>query len=300
LVRLLRPVLPGGHPPAGGHALVVFDELEQAIGVGPERVERALDVMATLLGRLRAALEEPPARGGGVRVGVLLCGALHPLMWAPLSPLAGGSLMSALQRVVVSRLDDEAAAMMMRGLGARQGIRFTEEALELIIREAQGIPLLVRRLGSSVLELYDPERARQGSLGAVEVGREGAAAAVRREEDEGAPLRVWVESEIGDPSSPAGQVLRHLAVAGRAEAATLRELARAEVARQLELSGAVARLGPRERAGRAEEAGSAVLQLLAETGWCSRRETSPALSATFCPTACCAASSAGPGQGRSS
>lgn len=249
----------------GGYAVVIFDELEQAIGVGAGRVERALDVLATVLGRLRTALGEPSRAGPG-RVGVLLCGAIHPLLWSPLAPLASGSLMSALPRVVVNRLDDDAAASMMRGLGARQGIRFTEEALELMIREAQGIPLLVRRLGSSVLELYDPERARQGGLGAVEVGLEGAAAAVRREEDEGAPLRVWVDSEIGDPQSPAGRVLRRLAADGTSNAAVLRELARAETRRQLEASGAVASLPPSELDRRAEEAGSTVLQLLTETG----------------------------------
>ena len=249
----------------GGYAVVIFDELEQAIGVGAGRVERALDVLATVLGRLRTALGEPSRAGPG-RVGVLLCGAIHPLLWSPLAPLAGGSLMSALPRVVVNRLDDDAAASMMRGLGARQGIRFTEEALELMIREAQGIPLLVRRLGSSVLELYDPERARQGGLGAVEVGLEGAAAAVRREEDEGAPLRVWVDSEIGDPQSPAGRVLRRLAAEGTASATELRELARVETRRQLEASGALASLPPSELDRRAEEASSTVLQLLTETG----------------------------------
>jgi hypothetical protein len=174
--------------------------------------------------------------------------------------------MSALPRVVVNRLDDDAAAAMMRGLGARQGIRFTEEALELMIREAQGIPLLVRRLGSSVLELYDPERARQGGLGAVEVGLEGALAAVRREEDEGAPLRVWVESEIGDSQSPAGRVLRRLAADGAGSADVLRALARTETRRHLEASGAVASLPPAELDRRAEEAGSTILQLLTETG----------------------------------
>lgn len=247
----------------GAHAVVIFDELEQAIGVGPGKVERALEVLATVLGRLRAALGEPSRAGQG-RVGVLLCGAIHPLLWSPLRPLAGGSLMSALPRVVVNRLDDDAAAAMMRGLGARQGIRFTEEALELMIREAQGIPLLVRRLGSSVLELYDPERARQGGLGAVEVGLEGALAAVRREEDEGAPLRVWVDSEIGDPQSPAGRVLRRLAADGEASADALRELARTETRRHLSASGAVTSESELDR--RAEEAGSTILQLLTETG----------------------------------
>jgi hypothetical protein len=155
---------------------------------------------------------------------------------------------------------------MMRGLGARQGIRFTDEALEVMIREAQGIPLLVRRLGSSVLELYDPERARQGSLGAVEVGKEGALAAVRREEDEGAPLRVWVDSEIGDLRSPAGRVLRKLAAEPSVSAGALRKLATEETARQLEASGMRDLFPEAELADRAEEAGSAVLQLLTETG----------------------------------
>jgi len=254
----------GGAGARGGHAIIIFDELEQAIGTAPGRVDLALDVLATVLGRLRTALGTPTA--GSTRVGVLLCGAIHPFLWSPLTPLAGGTLMSALPRLVVPRLDDDAAAMMMRGLGARQGIRFTEEALELMIREAQGIPLLVRRLGSSVLELYDPERARQGGLGAVEVGREGALAAVKREEDEGAPLRVWVESEIGDWHSPAGQVLRRLARSGQVAAPALREVARDETLRQLRLSGLAALLDERELARRADEAGSATLQLLVETG----------------------------------
>jgi len=248
----------------GGHALIIFDELEQAIGAAPGRVDHALDVLATVMGRLRAALGTPAP--GANRIGVLLCGAIHPFLWSPLAPLAGGTLMSALPRLVVPRLDDDAAAAMMRGLGARQGIRFTEEALEVIIREAQGIPLLVRRLGSSVLELYDPERARQGSLGAVEVGREGALAAVRREEDEGAPLRVWVESEIGDVHSPAGQVLRRLAAKGEAPAASLREVARTETHKQLRASASAGALDERDLARRAEEAAAATLQLLVETG----------------------------------
>ncbi len=246
-------------------ALIVLDEIEQAIGVGPERVQRALDVLAVVLGRLRAALGDEGGQSG-TKPGLIICGAIHPLLWAPLPLFAGQSILGAFTRVCVPCLKEEAAFSMMRGLGARQGIRFTEAALEVIVREAHGIPLLVRRIGSSLLELYDPERARQGSLGAVEVGQEGARAAVKREEEEGSPLRVWVESEIGDAHNPAGALLRHLAREGADSAASLRAMATRLSLDQFAQSGIERLLSAAELRRRAEEAGSVTLQMLAETG----------------------------------
>jgi hypothetical protein len=203
---------------------------------------------------------------GGDKVGVLFCSALHPLLWAPLSTLSNQSLLGAFPSVFVPRLPQEAAQAMMRGLGARQGIRFTDAALDLIIREAQGIPILVRRMGSAVLELYDPERARQGSLGAVEIGIEGASAAIRREEEDGAPLRVWVESEIGDAHNPAGVLLRALAVAGRMPVGDLRRTAAQVTKEQFVDSGIAALLSPEETARRAAEAAGYIVRMLGEIG----------------------------------
>jgi hypothetical protein len=246
--------------------LLILDELEQAIGAGPERLGRALDALAVVLGRLRGALQGPVAPTDGARVGLLLCSALHPALWAPLATLAHQSLMGALEHVSVPCLSTEAAESMMRGLGARQGIRFSDEALALIVAEAQGVPLLVRRLGSSVLELYDPERARSGALGAVNVGVEGAAAAVRREAEEGSPLRVWVESEIADPESIAGLVLRRLAKSERVATAELRELVKARVLAQFAATGIAATLTPEEAARRAAEAAGVLVRLVGDTG----------------------------------
>lgn len=254
---------------AGGRApsvLLVLDEIEQAIGVGPERLGRALDVLSILIGRLRNSLVDSVNPPAGARIGLLLCSALHPLLWAPLSTLAHQSIMGSFQHVCVPRLPTEAALAMMRGLGARQGIRFTDAALEHIVREALGVPLLVRRIGSSVLELYDPERARQGSLGAVEIGIEGASAAVRREEEEGSPLRVWVESEIADTHSPAGVLLRRLAREGQVATATLRAIAAEVVVEQFERTGIAAALSPDEVARRSQEAASVFVRLLGDTG----------------------------------
>ncbi len=244
--------------------LIVLDEVEQAIGVAPARLAAALDVLSVLIGRLRSAFADPLP--GGPRAGVILCGALHPLLWAPVPALAGQSLLGAFQGVFVPRLPDDAARAMMRGLGARQGIRFTEPALELVIREAHGIALLVRRLGSAVLELYDPERARQGSLGAVEIGIEGATAAVKREEEEGSPSRVWIESEIGDAQSPAGLLLRRLARDGEVTTAALRALAAELLTRQFAATGIAALLPPDELERRIGEAAATTVRMLAETG----------------------------------
>ncbi|MDX2024589.1 MAG: hypothetical protein SF187_30385 [Deltaproteobacteria bacterium] len=253
----------GGRPVT---LLLILDEVEQAIGVGPQRIANALDVVSVLVGRLRAVLNNAQLSQGGDKVGVLFCSALHPLLWAPLSTLSNQSLLGAFPSVFVPRLPQEAAQAMMRGLGARQGVRFTDAALDLIIREAQGIPILVRRMGSAVLELYDPERARQGSLGAVEIGIEGASAAVRREEEDGAPLRVWVESEIGDAHNPAGVLLRALAVAGRMPVEDLRRTAAQVTKEQFVDSGIAALLSPEETARRAAEAAGYIVRMLGEIG----------------------------------
>ncbi len=252
----------------GGRApsfLVIFDEVEQALGVGPHRMAHALDVLSVLIGRLRACLVESLAPSG-CRFGVAFCGAVHPLLWAPIATLGRQSLVGAFQSVFVPRLPDDAAYAMMRGLGARQGIRFTEAALEVIVRETAAIPILARRVGSSVLELYDPERARQGGLGAVEIGVEGASAAVEREEEPGSPLRVWVESEIADHQSPVGTILRRAAAAGRVATDELRQLAVAETRAHLATSGIAALLGPDELERRSQEAAGFIIRMLTEIG----------------------------------
>jgi hypothetical protein len=261
-VTAVRNADGGRTPPA---FLLIIDEVEQALGVGPDRIGHSLDVLSTLVGRLRACLFESLAPSG-CRFGVVFCGAAHPLLWAPLATLGGQSLMGAFQSVVVPRLPDEPARAMMRSLGARQGIRFTDEALEVIVRETSGIPILARRVGSAVLELYDPERAQHGGLGAVEIGVEGARASVRREEDPGAPLRVWVESEIGDPRSPAGAILRRLAVRGSAATASLLAVARDVVQADLTTAGVGRLIDPGELHRRSEEASAFVLRMLVEVG----------------------------------
>lgn len=154
----------------------------------------------------------------------------------------------------------------MRGLGSRQGIRFTNEALDYIIAESQGVPLLLRRIGTSVLELYDADRARQGALGAVQIGIEGAREAIDREEREGSPLRVWVESEIAEPTGPAGAMLRRLAIEESVGADVLRAIAEKHVLAQFESSGIAEHLPPDEVKRRAEEAASVMLRMLGETG----------------------------------
>ncbi len=244
--------------------LLIFDELEQALAVPAERLPRALEVLSVLVGRLRSASADPGS--SAARIGVVLCGTMHPLLWAPMPALAGQSLLGSLETVFLPGLPDDAAQAMMRGLGARQGIRFTDEALQLVVREAQGIALLVRRIGSSVLELYDPERARQGGLGALEIGIEGATAAVAREEEEGSPLRVWVESEIADAQTPTGKLLRALAREGRMEAGELRRQAAALVEREFQASGIDRLLTGEERRRRLLEAAAVTVRLLGETG----------------------------------
>jgi hypothetical protein len=271
LTRVIRELCSACAPFAEGRRpppmLLVIDELEQALGMeGSSRAGQALDVLAILLGRLRNALGESPSEGGAASVGVLLCGALHPLLWAPLRTLGQQSIMGAFPSLCVPCLSPEAASSMMRGLGGRQGIRFTDEALDFIVGQSQGVPLLLRRIGTSVLELYDPDHARQGSLGAVNVGIEGAREAVAREEREGSPLRVWVESEIAEPAGPAGAVLRALAAGGPMKVAALRGIAERGVLAQFASSGVMESLTAEEVQRRSQEAGSVLLRLIGETG----------------------------------
>jgi hypothetical protein len=246
--------------------LLVLDEVEQVLSVGPDRLGHVLDVLAILLGRLRNAVGDSPHPEGQSPVSILMCSALHELLWAPLRTLGQQSIMGAFPSICVPCLAPEAASAMMRGLGARQGIRFTDDALATVVRETQGVPLLLRRVGTSLLELYDAEHARQGSLGAVQIGIEGAREAVEREEREGSPLRVWVESEIAEPTSTTGVMLRRLARDGRVSVAALREMAEAHVVAQFESTGVTRHLSAEETRRRAQEAASVMLRLLAETG----------------------------------
>jgi hypothetical protein len=258
--RALTELERGKTPPV----LLVLDEIEQAIGATKE-LNRALDVFAILVGRLRNSLPGT-ADERGQRVGVLFCSALHPLLWSPLGTLAHQSLVGCFEYVSVPCLPEDAAISMMRGLGARQGVRFTDAAIERLVRESQGVPLLVRRLGSAVLELYDSERAREGALGAVEVGVEGVRAAIEREETEGSPLRVWIESEIAEPSSPGGAVLRYLARSELVRATELRAIAAQAFRRQFERTGVALALTPEESLRRAQEASAVVIRMLGECG----------------------------------
>ena len=253
----------GGRPPP---LLIVLDEIEQVLAVGPARLGHVLDVLSILFGRLRNAIGEVPHADAGSPIGVLLASALHPLLWAPLRTLGQQSIMGAFPSICVPCLPEEAASSMMRGLGARQGIRFSEEALTLVIRESQGVPLLLRRLGTSILELYDADRARQGALGAVQVGIEAAREAVAREERKGSPLRVWVESEIADPAGAGGALLRRLATNGRVSTVALRGIAETMVREQFRSSGIGAHLPEQELGRRAEEAASVIVRLLGESG----------------------------------
>lgn len=246
--------------------LVVLDEIEQALAVSPEGLGRALDVLSIVIGRLKSAVGDVAMPDGGTPIGVFLASALHPLLWAPLRTLAHQSMMSAFQRVCVPCLGEEAASTMLRSLGARQGIRFTDAALAKVVEASQGIPLLLRRIGASVLELYDPERARQGGLGAVEIGVEGASEAIEREESEGAPARVWIEGEIAPRGTVAGAVLRRLAGADVVSARELRALVEDLIRRDFTSSGVFATLDADELARRAEEAAHVTLSLLDETG----------------------------------
>ncbi len=262
LSRALRAVQ-GGRPVT---MLVILDEIEQALAVGPDRIGQALDVLAIVLGRLKNAVGDAALPDGSSPIGVFLASALHPLLWAPLRTLAHQSIMGSFPRVCVPCLSTEAASTMMRSLGARQGIRFNDSALERIIEESQGVPLLLRAMGSSVLELYDPERARQGSLGALEIGIEGATEAIEREAREGSPIRVWIETEMCPHKSVAGTLLRRLAGEERVSADALRDLAKRMIVEDFARTGIDRRLDPEETTRRAEEAASVMLHLLGETG----------------------------------
>lgn len=252
-----------GRPPP---FLIVLDEVEQVLAVGPTKLAHALDVLAIVIGRLKSAVGDAAISEGGSPIGVLLGSAVHPLLWAPLRTLANQSIMGSFQRVCVPCLGEDAATTMMRSLGARQGIRFSDAALARIVEDSQGVPLLLRRIGASVLELYDPERARQGSLGAVEVGIEGATEAIEREAREGSPVRVWVESEIAARGTVAGVLLRRLAREEKVSAVELRVLAKSMIAEDFVRTGIDRTLAPEELERRAEEAAHVMLQLLDETG----------------------------------
>ncbi|MDP2273250.1 MAG: ATP-binding protein [Archangium sp.] len=245
--------------------MLVLDEVEQLLSAPPEKLGRALEVLATLTGRLRSAFSEPTSPHSGSTASVVLCAALHPLLWAPLSTLGGQSLMGSFPSICVPALDDDAAFSMMRGLGSRQGIRFEDDALGALVKASHGVPLLLRRLGTSVLELYDADRARQGSLGAVRIGIEGALEAIRREEAPGSPLRVWVESEIAQADSSAGVLLRALADGNRVPVASLQRLVETQVMERFTVTGLTAHLAPAELKRRAQEAASVMVRLLAES-----------------------------------
>ncbi len=246
-------------------AIIVLDEVEQGLAASAANARRALEALEIVVGRLRAALGDARS-SGDLRVGVVLCAAIHPLLWAPLATLTGQSLIGAFASVTVPTLSPEAAQAMMHSLGAGHGIRFTPEALDLIIREANGIPLLARRLGSAVLELFDRERALHGGLGALEIGLEGARAAVRRECDEGSPSRVWITSEIGDPRSVVGSLLREAARRGEIATADLEQLASDLTRERLAEPELEALLQADERAQRAREAGGVIVRILQESG----------------------------------
>lgn len=258
--RALSEKTGGKAPPL----LIILDEIEQAIGASKE-LNHALDVFAILVGRLRNSLPGNSTTSGD-RVGVIFASALHPLLWSPLVTLAHQSLIGSFQYVSVPSLPEEATAAMMRGLGARQGIRFQDDALDLLVTQSQGVPLLARRLGTAVLELYDADRARQGALGAVEIGVEGVRAALEREEAEGSPLRVWIESEIAEPQSPGGVILRRLAREEKVGAAALRQLATDAFRQQFEITGVALALTQEESQRRAQEAAVVTIRLLGDSG----------------------------------
>ena len=246
--------------------LIVLDEIEQVLGVGPDKLSHALDVLAIIVGRLKSAVGDLSGGGRQSPVAVFLASALHPLLWAPLRTLANQSIMGSFPRVCVPALSEEAATSMMRSLGARQGIRFNDAALARIVTETQGIPLLLRRIGSSILELYDKDRAREGSLGAVDVGEAGASEAIEREAREGSPTRVWIDSEIAQHRTAAGAILRQLAREDVVPVTKLQAIAKQIVAEDFVRTGIDRTLSPDETARRAEEAASVFIQLLDETG----------------------------------
>lgn len=248
--------------------LLVLDEIEQALGGRSAVLAKSVEAFAVLLGRLKSAVVDASAANRQAPVGILLGCAVHPILWAPLPTLAQQSIMGTFQSVCVPSLPVEAAEQMMKSLGAWHGVRFTEPALAKLLEASQRVPLLLRRLGSSVLELYDIERAHQGGLGAVNVGEVGADEAIAREERVGSPVRVWVESEIAPSGTPVGAVLRHLASVdgGQDKLEALAQIARTEILASFHEAGFAATLTEEELERRADEAAHVTLRLLGESG----------------------------------
>ena len=264
LATWMRQLLEGCARPAPP-ALIIIDEIEQLLSVPLERRGRAFEVMATLVGRLRSSIADPSSAHAGAAASVLLGAAIHPLLWAPLATLGGQSMMGAFPSLCVPALDADAALAMMRGLGARQGIRFEDEALMTMVEATQGVPLLLRRLGTSTLELFDSERARQGALGALNIGKEAVAEALKRELAGGSPTRVWVESEVASAEMPAGLILRALAREGVLPVAELERRLVALVLAEFTEGGMSNYLSLEELKRRAQEAASVMLRLVAES-----------------------------------
>lgn len=79
-----------------------------------------------------------------------------------------------------------------------------------------------------------------------------------QKESEGSPLRVWVESEIAEPTSPGGAVLRTLAAGGVESARELRRIAARVFRHQFDVTGVALTLSPGEADRRAEEAAGVV------------------------------------------
>nr|PZN26968.1 MAG: hypothetical protein DIU78_06295 [Pseudomonadota bacterium] len=100
----------------------------------------------------------------------------------------------------------------------------------------------------------------------AEIGVEGVRAALERAESEGSPLRVWVESEIAEPTSPGGAVLRTLAAGGVERPHELRRIAARVFRDQFAATGVARTLSPGEADRRAEEAAGVVVRTLGESG----------------------------------
>lgn len=252
----------GAPPPV----LVILDEIEQALALDRDQLRIALQVVAIVIGRLKGSLGDASLPEGGAPVAVFLCSAFHPLLWAPLAPLANQSIMGSFPSVCVPCLPNEAAKVMLRSLGARQGIRFSEDALARITEASQGVPLLARRICASILELYDPERARQGSLGAVDVGIEGSREAIERENRVGSPLRVWISAEICEVNSIPGVMLRALAREPTVNVTRLFAIAHEHIRREFARTGIERAFSQEELERRTAEAADLAVRLLGETG----------------------------------
>jgi hypothetical protein len=257
----------GRVPSCSGPAMVVFDELEHVVSTTHrDDLKIAVDLVSTLIGRLQAAAGAPPDVSSRPAVVATFCCALHPFMWMPLPTLGGQSLAGAFENVCVPRLEEEVGTGMMRSLAALQGIRFSDAAVAQLVREGHGVPLLLRRLGAAVLELYDTERARDGALGAVDVGIEAVRAAVRHEAQRGAPARGWIEVDLGAEASPAGHLLRLLASREEVPAGELEAAARDIVSQAWHGLLPVAPGGAADLANRVAAAAGALVSLLVQTG----------------------------------